>query len=268
MLARLLHHTRMLIRAFRGQIGGRAVPGLPTSIFAIALGSRTIRVGDSAVLTPNSSEAMFLLSEIFLSETYRTEIENPSPRILDCGANCGVTTAYFKILYPLSSIVCFEPNPTSFELLQNNVLNNRWANVELVQAACGSENGSITFHQDNSNSLISSTFAERSNGNAFEVKTVRLSDWIGSGVDLLKLDIEGAEHAVLHELADSGSLTKIKRMAIEYHHRMESPKCHLASFLKLLEDHNFTYAILAGEAPNMRYGNAFQDIMIYAYQIG
>ena len=43
---------------------------------------------------------MLLYSEIFARESYRFHSKKKNPVILDCGANIGMATLYFKWLYP------------------------------------------------------------------------------------------------------------------------------------------------------------------------
>ncbi|MBI3690708.1 MAG: FkbM family methyltransferase, partial [Mycolicibacterium aromaticivorans] len=114
------------------------------------------------------------------------------PRIVDCGANIGLATLYFKLHHPAARVLCFEPNPGCFALLKKNVETNQLADVTLVEAACGRENGKVAFFADPEFSPQSSARRGRSaRGVACEVKQVRLSDYLDGDVDLLKLDVEG-----------------------------------------------------------------------------
>lgn len=58
-----------------------------------------------------------------------------SPFIVDCGAHIGVMMLWFKSCYPSARIICFEPNPETFEILTFNVKNNNLKNVRLINAA-------------------------------------------------------------------------------------------------------------------------------------
>ncbi len=199
--------------------------------------------------------------------TYGPRLEVPLPRILDCGANCGFATAFFKLLHPSARITAFEPSPQSCAILRRNVEHNRFQNVEIVQAACGKGEGELQFVESDRLSLISSADPARGEGRKVRVPVVPVSRWVGDHVDLLKLDVEGAEHDVLGELISSRAIVRIDRLAIEYHHRMGTPVPRLGGFLKQLEQEGFTYSLAVGEAPGVRYGNAFQDVMIYAHQM-
>ena len=63
---------------------------------------------------------------------------------------------------------------------------------------------------------ITRRLADRDFGCAtYDVKTVKLSDYIDRPVDLLKLDIEGAETAVIEELGEKVALAR--RIYVEVH---------------------------------------------------
>src|SRR5437899_3016680 len=82
---------------------------------------------------------VLLYSEIFARECYRFTSNKPSPVILDCGANIGMATLYFKWLYPAAQINAFEPDPTTFSALNDNVSRNRLQGVSVHNIALGAE---------------------------------------------------------------------------------------------------------------------------------
>ncbi len=71
----------------------------------------------------------------------------------------------------------------------------------------------------------------------------RLSQFINGDVDLLKLDVEGCEHKVLHELASSGKLRQMQRIYVEYHHHIVGTDDSLSVTLRLLENQGFGYQL-------------------------
>jgi FkbM family methyltransferase len=227
------------------------------------------KIGSWRVSAFNAAECGYLFWEVFIRDDYQVSLEGPAPFILDCGANIGLATLYFKLHYPQSVIHCFEPNPNSFALLQKNMTANALTNVTLHQTACGKQAGAITFYIDPVFSPKSSVLPGRSpHAQPHEVKVVKLSDYIDREVDLLKLDVEGAEWDVFADLRNSGALSRIKRMIIEYHHRVDSPRCEFGRFLQMLEDANFTYDIFSDIPPRWRWRQANQDIVICATRLG
>ena len=84
-------------------------------------------------------------------------------------------------------------------------------------------------------------------------------------VELLKLDVEGAENAVMRELARSGKLQNVRQIHLEYHHHIDADVDALSTMLTLLEDPGFGYQV---SARSRRHGEPriFQDIPIYGYR--
>jgi FkbM family methyltransferase len=211
----------------------------------------------------------YLFREIFVRQVYRIETTNLEPLVLDCGANLGMATLFFKFLYPKCRVKCFEPDPSTFQLLEKNVEYNRLDGVELFNVALWDETGTIDFFCDSATrgTLLMSTNLARMKGAALKVPTRRLSEFIDEEVDYLKLDVEGAELRVMQELSDSGKLRNIREMAIEYHHRIPGEQSAMSGFLGILEKNHFEYQIVAGGFPDLS-APRFQDIMIYARRSG
>jgi|SRR5579872_2030341 FkbM family methyltransferase len=208
----------------------------------------------------------FLYREIFARQYYHFVASTPSPTILDCGANVGMASIYFKWLYPNSRIKAFEPDPKTFGLLQRNLNANR-LDVETYNCALWDEDGELDFYVDATDpgSLLMSVDASRSKALPIKVPSRKLSDFIDGPVDFMKLDVEGAEHHVLNDLIKSGKLKQIRQMAIEYHHGIGQPKFRMAQFLQGLEAAGFAYQIHASRFPVMS-DSVFQDILISANQ--
>jgi FkbM family methyltransferase len=166
----------------------------------------------------NYGELINLVEDIFIKQVYQFEAANESPFILDGGSNIGLSIVYFKIVYPTSCIYGFEPDPTTFALLKKNVDVNSLSNVQLWNVALWSEAGkSFLTGTPRSSSLQRSLLSLEEIENAVEVETRKLSDWIDRPVDLLKLDVEGAEVAIIKDLITERRLHWIKLLVVEFH---------------------------------------------------
>lgn len=229
-------------------------------------GSHSFRLAEVSIASPNRKDILELFEDIFMSQTYYTELPS-RPNIIDCGANIGCATLYFKFLAPDARITCFEPSPQVFPYLERNVIENRLKDVTLIQAACGRINTSVTFHVRPDHSTASNT-ANIWGGETqdYEVQQVRLSDHITETVDLLKLDVEGAEWEVIEDITSSGKIALVHRLIIEFHHNLKPSHSNLAGFIGMLEDTGFTYTISATRAQSTRFSSGWQPIMLYAWK--
>jgi FkbM family methyltransferase len=186
-----------------------------------------------------------LYYEIFVRQYYFFAADRKEPVIFDCGANVGVATMYFKWLYPHSRVHCFEADEPTIALLRRNVAENHLTDITVHHCALWDNNGEIDFFSDprKPSALSMSTDPSYVIGHQTKVTARRLSDFISEPVDFLKIDIEGAEHRVLSDLITSGKISLIRRMVIEYHHRIGKKKSRLASFLEELEGSGFDYQL-------------------------
>jgi len=239
---------------------------------------RARRISEEKVLGATMKVADYgtflgLTSEIFFHRIYSFETTSPSPMILDAGSNIGMSILFFKHLYPRCRVIGFEPDPQTFELLQANAQRNRWQGVDLHNKALHSSEGDINFYSDPDRiasgkmSTVRERFPESANRavRCQKVQTVRLSTFIQEEIDLLKMDVEGAEIAVISELAASGRLRLIKEMFIEYHHHLKSDEDNLSRMLRPLEDNGFGYQISSScDLPWAR--KSIQPMLIYAYR--
>ena len=133
--------------------------------------------------------------------------------------------------------------------------------------ALGSRDETIKFYratEPGRSDLTMSTLKARNEGSEINVCCGRLATFIVEEVDLLKIDVEGAEDQILHDLAESGKLGLIKQMHIEYHHHIDGGVNSLSKTIRLLEDEGFGYQLKAnsGRWPMP----SFQDISIYCYR--
>lgn len=205
-----------------------------------------------------------LFNEIFIDGEYVFNAKSNKPKILDCGANIGMATLFFKKLYPDAEIICFEPNPLSFKLLEMNVTGNKLQHVTLLNKAISNEEGRLDFFVGNEKgSVMASLSEDRNDTSRITVDTVRLSQVIGnSKFDLAKIDVEGAEHLVIADLIQANKIDSISEYMIEYHHMIDRSKVELAGFLNKMEVFNFLYNVRA----RYRKVRLYQDIFLHFYK--
>ena len=174
----------------------------------------TVRVGHYVLEYGDAGSVWPQWDDIFLRRTLMFETRVEQPRILDCGANVGVASLFFKQQYPRATITAFEADPAIADICRRNLAANGAADVELVAAAVWTSRGETEFVCEGSDS---GAVAELGliKGRTQKVPTVRLRDYLGERIDLLKLDIEGSELPVLEDCADA--LGAVQAMTIDLH---------------------------------------------------
>lgn len=177
-----------------------------------------------------------LYRELFCYKDYLVAISNKNPFIIDCGNNIGMSVLFFKKLFPNATILGFEPDPTLFTILTKNVASNHLTNVSLINKALDSNNR-VTYisdvHEDDLGVRIIKT--PENEKAATKIETTKLSAYITKPVDLLKLDIEGSEWNVIHDLVANNKLHYLENIIIEIHKSGE-----LEPLIALLKKHGFT----------------------------
>jgi FkbM family methyltransferase len=232
----------------------------------------TDRVLGLSVSFSNFAVFVELFRDIFLFNSYCFSARTSSPFVIDCGSNIGMATLFFKRRYPDCQVIAFEPDSRAFELLERNVKANNMTDVQLEKAALSSSEGTTDLYYDPNQaySLRTSTrirmLARPSPGHE-RVRTVLLSSFIDKEVDLLKMDVEGDEQAILEDLDRSQKIALVREMIIEYHHHIEKREDKLSSFLGILEANNFGYQITS-EDRLYSSKQTYQSVFIFAYRKG
>jgi FkbM family methyltransferase len=209
------------------------------------------------------NDLLYLFTEVFIEEVYGKTPMTQVETIVDCGSNIGVSLLYFKSLYPHARILAFEACPETFQILQRNVSNNRLANVEAFNLAVSGSERDIVFYST-AGSIFGSSNELRGRGAGVSVKGFPLSSFLSETIDLLKMDVEGAELEVFPELESSGKLSLVRHLAIEYHHHLPHSSARFSDFLAILERNGFDYqmsALFLTPGKDM-----FQDVTLYAYR--
>ena len=153
-------------------------------------------------------------------------------------------------------------------------------NVTLIRKAVWIKNGMIGFSSDGADSGRIDLWGPHPSRGAGRggVEAIRLADYINQPIDLLKLDIEGAEFAVIQDLCETGKISHVKCFICEVHGRGHD-KSLLADMLKLLEKHGFSFTFaharsapfLIGEPDPSPFPNASDGkflLHLYAWQRG
>jgi FkbM family methyltransferase len=141
----------------------------------------------------NLQRLLFLEGERYVSERKLVRgLLAPGMRVADVGANIGYYLLLIEsVVGATGSVVCVEPEAANLRELRRNIAANGFANVEVVAAAAGAEDGAVSLR-----SGINAAIVEAGAGDQ-EVPVVRLDSALAAPVDFLKIDVEGYEGQVL-----------------------------------------------------------------------
>lgn len=160
--------------------------------------------------------------EIFLEKEYDLDLPHPVKFIIDGGANVGVSTLFFKIRYPEARIIAVEPEKENYKLLKKNSAD--FDGITCLKAGI--------WHKSANLSIVSSEnfgewgfqlkeMSERTSSGSAGVKCYSIDELLEKfsfpRIDILKLDIEGAEKMIFSSRSPQAWLTKCRTIIIELH---------------------------------------------------
>jgi len=213
--------------------------------FKRALGAN----GDSALVNLRTVDGLIItirrnfgdattLSEIFLDDCYGRYLNlPPNPVVIDVGGFIGDFSLYaVKRLNARKVIVC-EPSPRNWALLLKNIANNDYEDrIKPVNKAV-TDGGDVMMNidaPDEQQCMVSACLRNEQPLTAIPGISLSqlLRDHAVESVDLLKIDCEGGEYAIL-ESSPADVFSRIRNIVFEYHDidgfwaRLESVKQRL-----------------------------------------
>jgi FkbM family methyltransferase len=161
-------------------------------------------------------------------------IDSEAPVIFDIGAHHGESIDYLRKFFPKGTIYSFEPDPDSFSILSNK----KSSTNKLYNLALSDRSGSSIFYRNkishtnslnkvninsqdsiraqNEKLLQNSSYLKEINAE-IKINTITLDEFIDTNsielIDLLKVDVQGAEEKVFKGAVNS--LSKIQSIIVE-----------------------------------------------------
>ena len=168
-----------------------------------------------------------VLSQVFLTEGYKLELLKQPKVIVDAGANIGLTSIYYASKYPGARIFAIEPESSNYAMLKTNT--EPYAQITAIRAGLWKSNtaldvidpclGKYGFQTRDHCRMNDSCSSESVPG----VTIDRLmADYGIEYIDILKIDIEGAEREVFANAMPW--ISKVGIIEIEIHDRL-MPGC-------------------------------------------
>lgn len=172
------------------------------------------------------SSDVFTYKQVFIDLEYDFHVANNPKVIIDAGANVGLASIYFANKYPEAKIIAIEPEQSNFDLLKNNVL--PYPNVVPLHAALWHKNeeinlvdpglghwGFITGEEGDQGILPGET---RHTVSGMTLNQI-MRDFGLETIDILKVDIEGAEKEVFSD--SIAWIDRVNSLIVELHERMK-----------------------------------------------
>lgn len=177
----------------------------------------TLRISTSDVHT---------FHQVFLGKEYdSSHLPEKVSRVVDLGGNIGLGSIFFALRYPDANLLVVEPDRSNFSLLLENTraLGDR---IRAHQAAVWIRDGVINFHTETKDGRdleawggqVSEISGHKSQLTTCYTLTTLLDNAGFDTVDILKVDIEGAELELFSQGAEAW-LDRIKFIIVETHDR-------------------------------------------------
>ena len=175
------------------------------------------------------------------------------PLILDIGAHVGEAAREYRTLFPVATIHCIEPFPDSFHQLQKNLECDPATFCHMTAMSDRTGTGLLNA---NLSSATNSLLATDERGSTYwgtglldtksqvEVSTTTVDAFCADAgiahVDILKMDVQGAEYSVLLGAAD---MLKSQRISLIYTELITCPtydgQHKLHEYLSLLDSYGY-----------------------------
>lgn len=173
-----------------------------------------------------------VFTEVFLDDELGPLRRISPPRVIvDCGANVGYASRYLLDMFPAAKLVAIEPSPDNAQMCQANLAPYRdrsamrqaavWAEVarlHLLRGGFGDGREWATQVKVASNGDLADV-------TAIDIPTLMLEEAIDT-IDLLKIDIEGAELDLFRSKSCKDWLNRVRNLTVELH----GPECARAFF--------------------------------------
>ncbi len=198
--------------------------------------------GEEFHVRPGTADRL-IIGEVYGMEPY--PVHGNESVILDIGASIGAFTTYAANRAPEADIHAYEAEPHALRQLRKNRDRND-IDARIYEQVVAGTDGTETLHINERNEGGHSLYRFRHRGTTAttsEVPAVSLdtavNDHCDSPVDLLKLDVEGAEYDILYG-ASADTLDRIDRIVGEFH---PHPDHDIDELVAYLEENGFDVSV-------------------------
>ncbi len=180
-------------------------------------GKTLVKVNGRKVWLRNNKTDQQVFFDTFLHQYHRPPVRlEQHPTIVDLGSNIGLTIIDLKLQYPDARIIGAEPDRDNYETCLQNIAGLK--DCEVVQAAIWKSDGVVRYGgtDEQSYSVNDESVTTKGISPSMTMDSFIEQNKIGQ-IDYLKMDIEGAEYAILLDCKNKNWLQKLKYLSIEVH---------------------------------------------------
>ena len=233
---RAAREVRPMLRIAAGPADARQLFRLECSTTAWDLDEATVPValrplgGETVRVRPLTAD-IFAIRDAFIGGYHVPPVPAGDPgirRIWDLGSNIGLTVAHLATLFPGAEIRGVELDAENVALCRRNTA--PWADrCEITHAAVWPADGEVEYERAPGNELgfraedpSGRTAGGRQTAPALSLDTLA-GEWPDDPIDLVKMDIEGAERTVLSEA--TGWAERVRMIMVEVHEPYDVAAC-------------------------------------------
>ena len=181
------------------------------------------------------------IREVMMEDTYRLPFALDSVKtVVDLGSNIGLWSLWASKNYALARVIAVEPDAENAKLVRKNFVANAIPG-EVIEAAIGASAGTVVFEKQRESNLGRVAVADTGvGGKTIEVTQISMGDVLerlpaDTTIDLVKMDVEGAEQSVL--TTNTSWLARVRALVVEWH----PDRCDPAPLVRALESAGFEH---------------------------
>ena len=182
----------------------------------------------------NGTTDIVVFTDVFIDKEHEKTIQGDIANIVDCGANIGLASLYFLNKYPGAHLVAIEPESSNYEILRKNI--EPYSNTKLLKRGVWKRSCYLNIVDNLDGNHAFSVEESESETELLAISIPDLIEMFDSRyIDLIKIDIEGAEEVVFDKKEDW--FKRLDNIFLEIH---ESKKPGITNRIVSLLSQEFT----------------------------
>lgn len=169
------------------------------------------------VFLRNNSSDVHVFTQVIYRKEYELKYRVNPTVIVDCGANIGFSTIFFKNKFPEATVIAVEPESGNFKILKKNT--EKYSNIHCLKRGIWNRSTNLKI-VDHNRGNWGFTVEETETPDETTIPAISIDqimkDYQLDHIDILKIDIEGSEKKLFESNVDTW-LPFVKVLVIELH---------------------------------------------------